>query len=257
MQIGQHIDALERAGLDFVDAAEKVGLDASVPTCPEWTVRDLVQHLGYVHRWAATYVREGRTATLTDDEEERAVGPMPGDTELVDWFQTGHVALVDLLRAAPEDLTCWHFLPADSPLAFWARRQAHETIVHRADLQGAAGHIEGVDADLGIDGIDELLMGFYGSRAGGRLRCPEPCTLAVDVVDGTRLAGPRSWTVTMTPTGAQITRGAPPAADCTLRGPAGDLYLALWNRRATADLDVHGDESVLALWREHATIRWT
>lgn len=342
MEIGRHIDALERAGLDLVDAAEKAGLDAPVPTCPEWTVRELVQHVGYVHRWAATYVRECRTTPLTDEEEERAVGPMPSDADLITWFQAGHTDLVDLLRAAPPTLSCWHFLPADSPLAFWARRQAHETTIHRADLQGAIGDMAGVDADVSIDGIDELLMGFYANR-GGRLRCDTPCTLTAHVIDGARADGPRSWTVRMGPAGVTITRGTPdapagpspagpaspptapvpsttassvapsaaarsaPAASaaasptgstaaspaafpagattasaaspaagssassagtcktggapggvhCTLRGSASDLYLALWNRRPTTDLHTEGDESVLALWREKATIRWT
>lgn len=255
MEIGRHIDALERAGLDFVDAAEKAGFDAPVPTCPEWTVRELVQHVGYVHRWAAAYVRDGRTAVLTDDEEEQAVGPMPPDDSLIDWFQAGHIGLVDVLRAAPPDAACWYFLPADSPLGFWARRQAHETTIHRADLQGAVGDIGGVDADLGIDGIDELLMGFYGSR-GGRLRCDDPCTLGVQVTDGAQAEGPHSWTVTMTPSGASIVRGTS-EADCTLRGSASDLYLALWNRRATGDLRVDGDPAVLDQWRQRATIRWT
>jgi len=251
MEIGQHIDALERAGLDFVDAAEKAGLDAAVPTCPDWTVRDLVQHVGYVHRWATAYVRDARPAVLTDDEEEQAVGPMPADADLVPWFQAGHLALVDQLRAAPTDLTCWHFLPAGSPLAFWARRQAHETIVHRADLHAAAGQPDDVDRDLGVDGIDELLMAFYTAR-GRRLRTDEPATLAVEAADA-----PHSWTVRMGPTGADITRGTPTTADCTLRGPAGDLYLALWNRRTTTDLHIDGDPTVLALWRDRATIRWT
>ncbi|WP_432986446.1 maleylpyruvate isomerase family mycothiol-dependent enzyme [Dactylosporangium sp. CA-233914] len=256
MEIGRHIDALERAGLDFVDAAEKAGFDAPVPTCPEWTVRDLVQHVGYVHRWAAAYVRGGRVSVLSDDEEERAVGPMPPDDELIGWFQSGHTALVDLLRAAPADTRCWHFLPAPTPLSFWARRQAHETTVHRADLQGAVGDIAGVEADLGLDGIDELLMGFYGTR-GGRLRSETACTLAVHATDGAESDGPRAWTVTMTPRGATIVRGAPGAADCTLTGPASALYLALWNRRDPQGLDIRGEESVLSLWREKATIRWT
>jgi hypothetical protein len=118
------------------------------------------------------------------------------------------------------------------------------------------GDIAGVEADLGLDGIDELLMGFYGTR-GRRLRSATPCTLSVHATDGATSDGPRSWTVTMTPAGATITRGAAPGADCTLRAPASALYLALWNRRATADLHVEGDESVLSQWRTRATIRWT
>ncbi|GLL08679.1 maleylpyruvate isomerase family mycothiol-dependent enzyme [Dactylosporangium matsuzakiense] len=256
MEIGRHVDALERAGLDLVDAAEKAGFDAPVPTCPEWTVRELVQHVGYVHRWAAAYVRSGRSAILTDDEEADAVGPFPEDPALLDWFQAGHTALVDVLRAAPADTACWHFLPAESPLAFWARRQAHETTIHRADLQGAVGSIAGVEADLGLDGIDELLMGFYGAR-GRRLRSEVDCTLSVLATDGASADGPHAWTVTMTPVGATIVRGLSDDADCTLRGPSSALYLALWNRRTTADLDVQGSAAVLEVWRDRATIRWT
>lgn len=252
METGRHIDALERAGLDLVDAVAKAGLGAGVPTCPEWTVRELVQHVGYVHRWAASYVRDARVDMLTDDEEERVVGPMPADADLVGWFQDGHVALVAALRAAPADLRCWHFLPGTSPLEFWARRQAHETVIHRADLQGAVGSPAGVDRELGVDGIDELLMGFYASRGGRRLRSDEPRTLAVRAADSAD-----AWSVRMGPDGADITRGAPDKADCTLLGPAGELYLALWNRRAADDLHVDGDESVLDLWRDRATIRWT
>jgi uncharacterized protein (TIGR03083 family) len=251
MEMGRHIDALERAGLDFADAAEKAGFDAQVPTCPEWTVRDLVQHVGYVHRWAAAYVRDRRVAVLTDDEEESAVGPMPADADLIPWYQASHLELVDLLRASDPSLACWHFLPADTPLGFWARRQAHETIIHRADMQATVGTIAAVPSDVGRDGIDELLMGFYATR-GRRLRTDDPCTLIVEAVDI-----PGTWTVRMTPEGATITRDPTPDADCVLRGPAAELYLALWNRRDTTDLHVEGDPAVLARWRERATIRWT
>ena len=34
-------------------------------------------------------------------------------------------------------MRCFAFLPAPSPLAFWARRQAHETGIHRADVESA------------------------------------------------------------------------------------------------------------------------
>ena len=250
MEIGRYIDALQHAGVAFGDAADKAGLDTAVPTCPEWTVRDLVRHTGYVHRWAATYVREARTEILDDDEEEAAVGPMPDDPELVGWFRTGHAALVAVLRAAPADLRCWHFLRAPSPLIFWARRQCHETIIHRADVEGAIGEMTGVPTEVGVDGIDELLMGFY-PRRGGRLRGEQPCSLLVQPTDSAR-----AWTVRIGPDGARISRGAE-EADCALRGVASDLYLALWNRRSTDDLGVRGDRAVLDLWRERATVRWT
>ncbi len=251
VEIWQHIDALEREGVAFACAAGKAGPDATVPTCPEWTVRDLVRHVGYVHRWAATYVRDAHPAPLGDDEEDAAVGPMPDDADLLPWFRDGHAALVKALRAAPEGLVCWHFLKAPSALAFWARRQAHETTIHRADAEAATGPIAGVAGDFGADGVDELLLGFY-TRRGGQLRSERPCSLLVRATDVPQTA----WTVRIGPDGAAIRRGDEPA-DCVLKGPASDLYLALWNRRSTDDLDVDGDPAVLDLWRERATVRWT
>jgi uncharacterized protein (TIGR03083 family) len=254
VDVGGYVDALEREGAAFACAAERAGPDAQVPTCPEWTVRELVRHVGYVHRWAATYVREARTVVLDDDEEDAAVGAMPDDADLFGWFRDGHAALVGTLRSAPDDLRCWHFLTAPSPLAFWARRQAHETAIHRADAQSAAAEpvpFAGVPAEFAVDGVDELLLCFY-ARKGGRLRADEPRRLLVQAIDVPDAA----WTVEIGPSGAATSRGAGPA-DCALRGPAGDLYLALWNRRPTEGLEVAGDEDVLALWRERATVRWT
>jgi uncharacterized protein (TIGR03083 family) len=256
VEFGELVNDLEREGAAFGCAAEKAGLDASVPTCPEWTVRDLVRHIGYVHRWAATYVREARLGVLDDEEEEAAVGPLPeDDTELMPWFRAGHSALVATLRAAPVDLQCWHFLRSSAtPLQFWARRQAHETAIHRADAQSAAGEtpVTGVSAPFAVDGIDELLLGFY-MRRGGRLRSESPCSLLVEAIDVPDAA----WLVRIGPDGCQIARTQDSAATCGLRGPASELYLALWNRRGTDDLDVRGDRAVLDLWRERATVRWT
>jgi uncharacterized protein (TIGR03083 family) len=255
MEVGELVDALEREGGAFADAAEKAGPDAAVPTCPEWTVRELVRHVGYVHRWAATYVRAARVQILDDEEEEAAVGPLPADDAgLLPWFRAGHGALVATLRAAPADLECWHFLRAPSPLTFWARRQAHETTIHRADAESAVGAPRGVSAAFAVDGIDELLLGFY-ARPSRRLRAERPCSLLVEASDVPGAA----WVVRIGPEGARLERSAgPPAAvDCVLRGPASELYLTLWNRRDAEDLCVDGDRAVLDLWRERANVRWT
>jgi uncharacterized protein (TIGR03083 family) len=252
MQTGDLIDALAHEGSAFAEAAQRAGLDAAVPTCPEWTVRELVRHLGYVHRWATAYVHTGRSTVLTDEEEDRLIGPLPGDESLLGWFRAGHEALVEALRGAPAGLGSWSFLPAESPLQFWARRQAHETSIHRVDAQSALG--DGTDlvaSRFGADGIDELLMGFYGRRS-RRLRADEPRSLLVRADD----APDAVWTIQIGPAGPVPTRGEA-AAQCAVAGPAAELYLALWNRRDFTGLRVDGDRSVLELWRERATVRWT
>ncbi|MGC0381054.1 uncharacterized protein (TIGR03083 family) [Streptomyces sp. SAI-129] len=106
---------------------------------------------------------------------EGHTGPRPADaltdldgTPLLTWFREGHGRLVDTLAGAAPDVRCWHFLPAPSPLAFWARRQAHETAVHRIDAESArGGEPTGVGVDFAVDGVDELLCAFHAREKSG------------------------------------------------------------------------------------------
>lgn len=93
MEISDHIAALRGGGELLASAAGTAGLDAVVPTCPGWRVRDLLQHIGGVHRWAASYVLTGKDRPSTD-EEDAAFFAAPGDDDLLAWFRDGHAALV-------------------------------------------------------------------------------------------------------------------------------------------------------------------
>ncbi|MEV7775527.1 maleylpyruvate isomerase family mycothiol-dependent enzyme [Kitasatospora sp. NPDC086791] len=256
MEITEHIDALRHEGTRLAEAAARTDLTAPVPTCPDWQVGDLLRHVGYVHRWATAIASRGLRAPLDEAGAEAAVGPMPSDAALLDWFREGHATLVDALGKAPADVECWSFLPAPSPLAFWARRQAHETAVHRHDADAAAG-VPGpaVDTALALDGIDELVGGFM-TRSRATLRSDRPRTLQVRATDG-----PGSWrlTITQEPPVVTIDASTEPA-DLTLTGPARELYLLLWNRlpaEQTGAVESAGDRDLLDLWRDAAAIRWS
>ncbi|MBD9728961.1 maleylpyruvate isomerase family mycothiol-dependent enzyme [Streptomyces caniscabiei] len=270
METAEHIRALDEEGRLLATAARKAGTDAEVPTCPAWRVRDLVRHTGAVHRWATALVAEGHPVPrpLPDGPEE-----LDGDA-LLTWFEDGHGRLLDTLRAAPADLDCWTFLPAPSPRAFWARRQAHETAVHRADaesaLAGASGTLATTPAsgptsglltgltsdfapdfapDFAVDGIDELLLGFH-ARPRTRVRTGTPRVLRVRATDTDAV-----WTVRLSsePPAAERTDPAQaPDADCEITGPAPRLYLALWNRIPFPA--VTGDPELAELWRETSGI---
>ncbi|GAA4217315.1 maleylpyruvate isomerase family mycothiol-dependent enzyme [Actinocatenispora rupis] len=272
--IDEHLVALRRAGDALASAAARVPFDTPVPDCPGWHVRDLVRHTGGVHRWAAGFVRTGRTRPTTADEEAELMTSPVADDDLLAWFRAGHAALLDALHAAPDDLTCFTFLPAPSARAFWARRQAHETTVHRIDAQRAAttadpvpagsaayaagdadptayaaGAVGPVPAGLAADGVDELLTGFFGRPK--RLRWAEPATLSLRAPD----VG-RDWLVRVGPDGVRVGAG-PGDADCAVTAPAAELYLLLWNRRDTSGLDVRGDAGVLRRWRAEAHVTWS
>ncbi|MFR9675691.1 maleylpyruvate isomerase family mycothiol-dependent enzyme [Streptomyces sp. TR02-1] len=242
-----HIEALTREGSALLTAAEEAGWDAEVPSCPAWRIRDLVLHTGCVHRWASDYVAEGHA-------EARPIGSasMP-DGEVAGWFRSGYRTLVERLEAADDTLACWSFLEGSpSPRAFWARRQAHETAVHRVDAELAAGRTPGpVAPEFATDGIDELLTGFH-TRPFSPVRSDTPRTLLVSTTD----APSAHWTLHLSSAAPRVERRETGAYDCRMRGPAAHLYLALWNRLPLDGVaSVDGDTSVAALWQEASAIR--
>ncbi|MGY5004996.1 maleylpyruvate isomerase family mycothiol-dependent enzyme [Streptomyces griseus] len=251
MQIAEHIASLSGEGRLLAAAAERAGPGASVPTCPGWQIRHLLRHTGMVHRWAAAFVTEGHTAYQPDGGE-----PALDGAELLTWFREGHDHLVRSLEEAPSDLDCWTFLPAPSPLAFWSRRQLHETTVHRVDAESAlGGPLTPVPAERAVDGIDELLTGFH-ARPKSKVRSRKPRTLRVRAVDTEA-----TWTVRISEAPPEAVRTAAPDApedgvDCELSGTAEGLYLTLWNRLPLAALSLRGDRSVARHWTDNAAVTW-
>ena len=224
-----------------------------MPTCPEWRLRDLVHHLGGVHRWATIYVSTARTTPVENaDDLEKFVGGWPPDGRLVDWFARGHSALLGALEWATDDLACWTFLPAPSPRAFWARRQAHETAVHLADVLSVSANVPSFPAAFAEDGVEELLLGFGDRRRAG-MKTPVERTLGLRATDVDA-----RWHVRLTPgePGDIVVTPADGDAECTVTAAVSDLYLLLWNRRSAEGLDVGGDPAVLDQWRENVRITW-
>lgn len=244
----RHLDGLRSAMVAFVRYADRAGPAAPVPTCPDWTVRDLVAHQGMVHRWAAALVRGERDV---DPEAFEAAGR--ADPDPLDWLAKGATELAEVLTAAPADLHAVVFLnDAPAPREFWARRQCHETTVHAVDALAAGlgrwprPEETWIERDLALDGVDELLGGFL-TRPGSRLRCEEDSVLVVSPDDAAE-----HWLVRLGSRPAVTERVAgprPPDADVdwVLDGSAVELYLALWNRTRRDGLDA---------WRERAAVTW-
>ncbi|MDJ1133895.1 maleylpyruvate isomerase family mycothiol-dependent enzyme [Streptomyces iconiensis] len=240
METSEYIEALRREGNLFADAVERTDPAAPVPSCPDWQVRDLAAHLGSMQRWARANMAERR------QKIERPEGaPEMSDKELVPWLREGLGLLLETLTTAPADLDCCTFLPAPSPLDFWARRQAQEVSMHRVDAEQAGGiPLSPVDPAFAADGIDELLTGFY-PRGNRPLYTEAPRTLRVHATD---VPG-ATWTIDLQdPT--RTARTAQPAgeADCDLAGPAAELNLVLWNRLPLNTVNITGDTTLAPLW---------
>lgn len=243
------IDAVADEGERFGIVAQELasgrtgvdgGLDAAVPWIPAWRARDLVGHLGAVHRWATAILRAG----TTERPPPEAVQTPRADGTLLGWYETGLVELVATLRTTPPDAPAWHMSPAaEKVAASWARRQAHELAVHRMDLEGAAGvpHAP-LDPVLAEDGVDELLRIILP-----RWAHTEPIVSADASVAITCTDTGRTWSAAVVLGAVSVSASRSGTEDAHLQGPAVQLLLRLWGR--PADVVVDGDPEAERLLR--------
>lgn len=223
MDHAAYLDAIRRES-DALFAAADVDLSRPVPTCPDWTVADLLWHIaGVHHRWgriAAEGVRDEAGARSLERPER------PPDDELtgVARAQADRLltVLADLDPAAPR----WNWTDAPQTGAFICRRMAHETTVHRVDAERAAGEATPVDARLAADGIDELLTVLLPAR--GDYAGPSGFLGVAETDSG------RAWAVRLAPPDAavvpptRVPKRAQPVEQFI--GKASAVLLVLWGR---------------------------
>ncbi|HET7682492.1 MAG TPA: maleylpyruvate isomerase family mycothiol-dependent enzyme [Marmoricola sp.] len=253
LDFDEYADGIADASVVLRDNAARTGLDADVPSCPGWTVRDLVVHLGVVHRWATATLLGDRLDTAAVEQEATA------EVDLLGWLDDGVQDLLRTLDRSPDDLDAWFFLPdAPPPRLAWARRQCHETTMHAVDLMATSLGHPPTSRQLwfgprrAADGIDELLTGFLPRRQTTFRPGSDEHVVAVVPSDSER-----RWTVTFTPATITASREGDDAIRATtLSGGAVDLYLTLWNRGgAGQDVEEEG-EPFLEQWRTGMKVTW-
>jgi uncharacterized protein (TIGR03083 family) len=235
---GERVGVLAQE-LDHRALPSRADLDVRVPWVPEWRARDLVGHLGTVHRWATAIVQAGTT-----EAPPRATRQEPPPERLLDWYGEGLTQLVRALRTTPPESPAWHMSPAaEKVAASWARRQAHELVVHRMDLEAAAEvpHAP-VAPDLAADGVDELLGVVVPRWAHTEPLASAQGSVAVNATD----IG-RSWSVRVHRGRVSVDPGRSGSEDAQVSGSATQLLLHLWGR--PADVVVEGDPAAEALLR--------
>lgn len=220
--------------------------DRAIPWSDSWTVQDCVQHVGAVHHVVSKVIAGRPTADFgafgsldIPDAEDPALG---------EWVADGTSRLLEQLRTVAPDEECWSWWPEGRTPAFWARRMAHETVVHRWDAEsGAGGPPTPIEPALAADGVDEFLDVFVGMT---RFRNKAPGAGETAHVHCTDTDG--EWLITFPDTGARELRREHAKGDVAFRGPAEGLLLFLWGRvdPAAAGVEVIGDDTVVSRWRE-------
>lgn len=258
---GEGLDFAE----EFAEAAHwfarhvaRSSMSAPVPTCPEWSVLDLVTHLGNVHSWAASVIETGSSTVSGLADEPASHRPR----RVAQWYEGRAEDLYAVLRETPMDRPCWNFAYGAGVAGFWHRRMTHETVVHGLDLAVAADLEERLPLPVAADGVDEALTVFL-HRMHSR---GYPAELCAPVVLRATDAG-RAWTVEPGLSGEIPTQASPsqarlvgpdrpeprvspgPVAGSVEEGdlveaPAGMLLRLLWKRARLTDPQVRisGDE---------------
>jgi uncharacterized protein (TIGR03083 family) len=219
---------------------------AHVPTCPDWSLRQLATHVGRAHRWSGEMVR--RRATEMLPFREAPDGKLPSDpTARPGWLTAGADALIEAVGQAGAE-PVWSF-EGMLPARFWLRRMTHETVVHAADAELAAARKPTVvPADVAADGIGEWLEMVSGDPGEQGPPLAEGTTMHVHATDE-GLDGSGEWLISRTPSGLAVEPGHA-RADVAVRGPAGVLLLVLMRRLPQDEprIEVLGDAAVLTRW---------
>ncbi|MCT9079705.1 maleylpyruvate isomerase family mycothiol-dependent enzyme [Streptomyces fulvoviolaceus] len=234
-------------------------LSATVPTCPDWSLEQLVRHTGGALRWVELLVRTRAEEDIPEDQVPLGDGPeVAGDAAALDaWLaETGEMLVAALREAGPDtEVWAWAGIP-DS--GFWARRMAHELTVHRADAALAAGLPYEVAPDIAADAIDEWLQIVeFAQRtmpydAAKELRGTGR-SIHLHATDGTPELN-AEWVVELTED-ILVWRRGHEKATVALRGPLTAVLLAFYRRLPldSPELEVLGERELLEFWLERAT----
>lgn len=239
LDTGVYLSALAADSEAIAQAAEG-GLARPVPPCPDWTVADLLGHLGGIYSWVKLIVTAaGEPPGQTRDQ------PPSDHGQLIGWFREQRDAVLDALSSHDPADPAWFFMPAVAQnVGTWRRRQALETAIHLFDAEAAAGQPTPIAPDLAADGVDEMLVTFLGSVLSFKPVPGLEGTLHVHCTDEDLTAG-GEWVVDFSGDTVEVRRDHA-KADVAVRGPASDLFLWAWNRLPldSPSLEVFGRREV-------------
>jgi uncharacterized protein (TIGR03083 family) len=222
---------------EAIVAAGRLGLDVAVPTCGDWTMTDLLRHVGRVYLRAGTLVGE-RSTTEQDYPPEPAA-----DADPIDYICDALDELVAALASCDPETPVWNWAEQPPAAASRARRMAHESTIHRYDAQRAHALAQPIDADLAHDGMDEL-VDVIVPRVIRRDQpeLPDATVLFVATDDG-------EWPLRFSAGSVERLELAKDP-DVTATGTASALLLAAYGRVPWSAQKVDGDAAVLDAWAD-------
>lgn len=274
------ISTVERWAEALADSAESHPPSTPVPTCPGWDLAKLLRHTGRVHRHVTGLVR--LRISGPPDHDTVAInqpGSEADQSAWTAWFCDGAAQLIAELRAAQPTDAMWSW-GVDQRVSFWARRMAHETVIHAVDGHLATNTGFRIEPAVAIDGLDEYLENLAYLRA---FATPETSfvgsgTVHLHATDPDLADGLGEWMIEFDAAGYRFEHGHG-KGDVAVRAPAETLELLALGRRTLggdrddggqagdsdkgdsiqeagrADIEVFGNPEVFQRWLAGAAFR--
>ena len=226
-----------------------------IPTCPKWTLTDLVDHVGATQRWVSRLVGEG----IGDPGTAFSIGweSAPADPSAWgSWLLDGAHGVEETFTAAPNDRVVWDPSGGGDGVAFWSQRSFGEISVHRIDAAFALGRAYQIDPTLAVAAIEDWLSTMASSGWAANV----PGFADAMRGDGQTIAWvaedvDQAWLLRRTEAPLVLTHERSDA-DVSIHGPAREL-LQIVSRRLPLDSaessTVVGDRDELTHLIEHMT----
>lgn len=243
------LDQIADRSAAFRAAAGQAQPGTPVPGCPDWSLSDLIAHLGEVQRFWAAVVAAGPGKPPPGDDQ--VPGRLPAGDVLA-WSAASTETLLAALAEAGPDRGCWTWWQSSAEpqtSATVARHQVQEAAVHARDAQQAIGRPEPLPADAAADGVAEFITVGLGAMAGwakvpGQAWPHAPGRVELRADEGGH------WLVGLRPEGAALLaeQGPEPEQERTaaLGGSASDLVLFLYGRQPAGTVRITGDRELVS-----------
>lgn len=231
-----------------------------VPTCPEWNLGDLVDHVGATQLMVAVLVGE----RLTDPSRAfEAYSPAPSDSALWhDWLTDRAAGAQRAFEGVDDTTPVWDPSGAEAGVPFWSRRLFGESAIHLADAASALDQDYELAPERAAAAVDDWLdtmtsRGYWENVAGfaeAMSGTGQTLRFRASDTDGDWIARREEDRIVLAHGPGATAESAGPGADVTVEGPAVELMLVISRRRPLASarsLVIDGDRTLIEHWIDH------
>jgi uncharacterized protein (TIGR03083 family) len=233
----------------FITAISRFDPDESVPSCPGWTIHDLVAHTGGLHRWAEAHMRS--LSQLRVDPQSLELDVPDEASGFPGWLHAGVARLIEATVTADPDAPVWAW-GSDKKVRFWPRRMLFETTIHRADAELTEQRTPAIATSVAVDGCDEFLdnlpyAAYFAPRVEDLRGRDETLLLHARDTD-------TSWAIRLLPDRFTWGHSLDDPPQASIEGSAPELLLLLYGRADLGSFSVRGDQYLVGRWLKNSAI---